>query len=109
MNRADLTSKNGTTTSPEKAGASSEKGGFSTEKAGPAPRNATSSNAKADIAAKSAKYLSERGVEDMLTAAMRSLLKNLPDDAPGYLCQFISSNYGGNSKAAEAASQGKPV
>jgi len=51
-------------------------------------------NAKAEAAAKSAKYISEHGVEDILTAAMRALLKQLPDDAPSFLCDFIATNYG---------------
>jgi len=61
--------------------------------------NAQANNVKGDSAAKSAKYISDHRVEDILTNAMRALLKDLPDDAPAFLCDFISKNYGsGKSK-----------
>lgn len=64
------------------------------------PEKAGARQVKADSAAKSAKYLSERGVEEMLTCAMRALLKCMPDDAPAFLCDFIETRYGKRKSSA---------
>jgi hypothetical protein len=68
-------------------------------------------SAKAEHTAKSAKYISERGVENMLTAAMRALLKQMPADAPEFLCNFIDSNYGSGKrqKAQKSARESAEV
>mmetsp|Transcript_69750 Transcript_69750/g.110646 ORF Transcript_69750/g.110646 Transcript_69750/m.110646 type:complete len:618 (-) Transcript_69750:68-1921(-) len=73
-------------------------------KSSEAAEKAAAKNAKAEHTAKSAKYISDRGVEEMLTAAMRALLKQMPADAPEFLCSFIDTNYGsGQRKASQEA------
>lgn len=54
---------------------------------------ATAKSAKQAAAAKSTQYIQEQHIEVMLTAAMKSLLKTMPDDPAEFLCDFISKKY----------------
>lgn len=69
----------------------------------PPPMGLAASGAPAATAARAAKskevsalakqYLQEHDVEGILTGAMRALLKSMPEDAPTFLCDYISSRY----------------
>jgi len=69
----------------------------STIKSGDILEVATAKSAKSAAAAKSSQYIQEQHIEGMLTAAMKSLLKTMPDDAAAFLCDFISKNYRNNT------------
>jgi len=57
------------------------------------PKEGKGAKAK-EASAVAKKYLLENDVEGILTSSMRALLKEMPEDAPAFLCKFIQDYYG---------------
>lgn len=77
--------------------------------ADPAVDSPTKPSAKGKDASASAKrYLQEHDVEGILTGAMRALLKAMPEDAPGFLCNYITSRYAAKQEKGPG-SKARPV
>lgn len=72
------------------------------------PPSAKSAKRK-DMSAEAKKYLQEHNVENMLTGAMRALLKTMPEDAPSFLSDYITGNFKKKVAAKPPPSKARPV
>lgn len=74
------------------------------------PARALPAGAKGkETSAAAKRYLQDHDVEGILTGAMRALLKSTPEDAPGFLCNYITSRYAAKQDKPASASPTHPL
>jgi len=59
----------------------------------------------AQISGKAKVYLQDNDVEGILTGAMRALLKSMPNDAPTFLCNYITHHYNARNRTGDASAK----